>query len=218
MVELENYIHGERIFWKGKPNKKVFILETIFNPFLPACLAWAALDYIALRFAIADADINPEIMLAVISFFLIHLTPVWIYLGSIFTAVRKYQNTSYVITERAIYISKGIFTYDIMSKSFQEISHINIHKGIFDQILGVGDVDMICDHTVNSSMEIMGITPHGHGHKHGPNPFSIKDIADYQEVFKIIKDLQTDIYADTMYPNAKRPETNPGYNTKYTRY
>ena len=30
-----------------------------------------------------------------------------------------------------------------------------------------------------------------------------------------IKKLQEDIYADTMYPNALRPEENPGYRTKY---
>ena len=45
--------------------------------------------------------------------------------------------------------------------------------------------------------------------------FAIQDIPDYQEVFQLVRRMQTDIYADTMYPNALRPENNPGYNTQY---
>ena len=79
-------------------------------------------------------------------------------------------------------------------KPFAELSHISIHRGIFDQILGVGDVVFTCDHRG-------GLT--------------ICDIKDYKRVFNMTKKLQTDIYSDTMYPNALRPAENPGYNTKY---
>ena len=44
---------------------------------------------------------------------------------------------------------------------------------------------------------------------------NICNIAEYQEVFNLIKKMQTDIYADTMYPNDMRPEGNHGYQTKY---
>ena len=37
----------------------------------------------------------------------------------------------------------------------------------------------------------------------------------YQKVFELIKKLQTDIYADTMYPNDLRPQENRGYSTEY---
>ena len=30
----------EKILWKGRPNKKCFILEGIFNPMLPFALVW----------------------------------------------------------------------------------------------------------------------------------------------------------------------------------
>lgn len=43
----------------------------------------------------------------------------------------------------------------------------------------------------------------------------IADIRNYREVFEIIKQLQEDIYTDTMYPNDLRPEENHGYKTKY---
>ena len=43
----------------------------------------------------------------------------------------------------------------------------------------------------------------------------ISSISDYIEVYNIVKKLQTDVYTDVMYPNAKRPKENPGYNTEY---
>ena len=44
---------------------------------------------------------------------------------------------------------------------------------------------------------------------------TISDISEYQEVFSMIKQLQTDVYADTMYPNDLRPAENHGYQTRY---
>ena len=44
---------------------------------------------------------------------------------------------------------------------------------------------------------------------------SIASVSDYIDVYNMVKKLQTDIYTDVMYPNAKRPNENPGYNTEY---
>ena len=90
-------------------------------------------------------------------------------------------------------------------KPFAELSHINIHRGIIDQILGVGDIVLTSNHdgynTRESHSLFRGIT--------------ICDIPDYQKVYNIIKQLQTDVYSDTMYPNDLRPKENHGYNTEY---
>lgn len=45
----------------------------------------------------------------------------------------------------------------------------------------------------------------------------IYTLPDFQEVFKLVNNLQTDVHSDTMYPNTMRPENNPGYNIRYTR-
>ena len=34
----------ETILWQGRPEKKCFIIESIFNPLLPFALFWAAID------------------------------------------------------------------------------------------------------------------------------------------------------------------------------
>lgn len=47
--------HGETIYYEGKPDKKTFIMESIFNPLLPFALIWGTLDLFML-FASSKAD------------------------------------------------------------------------------------------------------------------------------------------------------------------
>ncbi len=44
---------------------------------------------------------------------------------------------------------------------------------------------------------------------------SIDSIANYAEVYKLVKQLQEDIYTDVMYPNDLRPSENHGYKSRY---
>lgn len=36
---------NEKILYEGKPNKKCFIFESIFNPLLPIAIIWAIIDF-----------------------------------------------------------------------------------------------------------------------------------------------------------------------------
>lgn len=193
---------NENVLWKGKPNKKCFILESIFNPLLPFALIWALLDLgVAGGMMFGGAG---SMAVFLVPFFALHLMPVWIYLGGVFLSFQKYKNTEYIITDKGIYVSGGTFSYTYEMKPFTDLSHINIHRGIFDQWLGVGDVVTICGHSGYNSRQ-----------SHSHDGLTICDIADYQQVFSMLKQLQTDIYADTMYPNDLRPTTNHGYQTEY---
>lgn len=196
---------NETILWRGRPNKKCFILESIFNPLLPFALIWAIID-----FAVIGFTINAGIPWFALVFFAIHLMPVYIYLIGVILSFRKYKHTHYIITDRGIYISGGTFAYTYEMKPFTDLSHINIHRGIFDQWLGVGDVVTVCAHNTYNV--------NGSAHSHSPRGMNICDIADYQRVFTMVRDLQTDIYADTQYPNDLRPRENHGYQTQYTKY
>lgn len=198
---------NEQILWRGKPDKKCFILESIFNPLLPFALIWGIIDF-GIVGATMSTGAGSEMGLFFLGFFALHLMPVWMYLGGIFFSFRKYRNTEYIVTDRGIYVSGGVFTYNYEMKPFTDLSHINIHRGIFDQMLGVGDVISVCEHgSINTTNQ-----RNNHSHSNG---FNICDIPDYREVFQLVKDLQTDIYSDTMFPNDMRPETNHGYKTKY---
>lgn len=192
---------NEKILWRGKPNKKCFLFESIFNPLLPFALIWGLID-LGVLFGMGIASGGLTFFL--VPFFLLHLMPVWIYLGGVFLAVKKYKNTEYIITDKGIYVSGGTFSYTYEMKPFTDLSHINIHRGIFDQWLGVGDVVSVCSHNGYNSRD-----------SHSDHGLTICDIADYREVFAMVKQLQTDIYADTQYPNDLRPAANHGYQTQY---
>ncbi|MCM1113757.1 MAG: PH domain-containing protein [Muribaculum sp.] len=194
----------ETILWRGKPQKKCFMLECVFNPMLPFALIWAFFDLGVIGMISLSGDGMGGMAAFLLLFFALHLMPVWIYLGGVFLSVRKYKHTEYIVTDRGIYVSGGAFAYTYEMKPFTDLSHINIHRGIFDQWLGVGDVVSVCAHTTSGS-----------GSGHGSHGISICDIEDYQKVFTMIRDLQTDIYSDTMYPNDLRPRENHGYQTDY---
>ena len=203
---LEKIIgNEEKVLWKGKPSKKCFLLESIFNPLLPFALMWLLFDVFAIGKTMSVAKGGAGVFMVFFMFF--HLMPVWIYLSGVLLSLRRYKNTEYAITERGIYVSGGVFSYTYEMKPFTELSHVRIHRGIFDQYLGVGDVEASSNqgfnytNTSNRSALMAGV--------------SIKDIPDYMEVFNMVKKLQTDIYSDTMYPNDLRPKENHGYKTEY---
>ena len=191
--------NNEKILYEGKPSKKCFVFESIFNTVMPFALIWAIIDFGFIGGAFAFGEMK-EMAFFIIPFMLLHLMPVWIYLGGILFTIRRYKNTYYIVTDRAIYISKGIFSKTFNNKPFAELSHVDLHRGIFDQMFNVGDI--IC---TSSNM--------------GPNNVSsaiaIDSVEDYTTVYNLVKKLQTDIYTDVMYPNDKRPSENHGYNTEY---
>lgn len=201
MIEELKLIIGpnEEILYEGKPNKKCYIFESIFNPMLPIALLWGIIDFGVLGGAMLGGGVG-NASFFIIPFMLIHLMPVWIYLGGVLFSSVRYRNTAYIVTDRAIYVSSGIFTRNVNAKPFAELSHINLHRGIFDQMFNVGDIIATTDQFTEKGKSVT---------------INISSISNYIEVYNLVKKLQTDIYTDVMYPNAKRPADNPGYNTKY---
>lgn len=201
MIEELKAIVGsnEKILYEGKPNKKCYVLESIFNPLLPFALIWAIIDF-GIIGGVVLAENTENILFFIIPFMLFHLMPVWIYLGGILFTAKRYKNTEYIVTDKAIYVSGGAFTKNINVKPFAELSYINLHRGIFDQMFNVGDIVATSNQMTQRGKSITII---------------IASVSNYVEVYNLVKKLQTDIYTDVMYPNAKRPSENPGYNTKY---
>ena len=197
---------SEKILWLGKPDFKCFLFESIFNPLLPFAILWAAFDFgfIGAILTGKHPTQGPEIPLLII-FFLFHLMPVWLYIGGVITTILKHKRAEFVVTDRGVYTSGGFITYTFEHKPFTELSHVNIHRGFFDQLLGVGDVVLTTNHDGYNTRESHSTY----------RSITLYDIHDYEKVYKLVKQLQTDVYTDTMYPNALRPAENPGYRTQY---
>ena len=199
---------NEKILYEGKPDKKTFIFESVFNPMLPFALIWGIIDFGIIGFSIFGAAVDDRSFLYfIIPFMLLHLMPVWLYLGGVLLTRRKYKNTYYIVTDRAVYISSGTFRKNYFNKPFAELSHVDLHRGIFDQWFDVGDIIFSSSHF---------ITRDSNGNQNiSSASVGINSIKDYVNVYNLVKKLQQDIYTDVMYPNDKRPAENHGYNTEY---
>lgn len=174
----------ENVLWSGKPNKRGFILEGIFNSMLPFALFWAFVDLSIIR-GIFTGDINNasnESTLFILIFMAVHMMPVWIYLFGILTVIIKYKNTQYAVTEKGVYVSSGVFTTNCDMRPFSEITNIRVHRGIIDQMLGVGDVILSTNDYYRTSR--------GRTMRY---QLSIDSIRDYVEVFEYIENAQSSI-------------------------
>ena len=193
--ELKSMVgNDETILYEGKPDKRCFLFESIFNPLLPIAIIWAVID-------LGILGINSGAFSFILTpFLLFHMMPVWIYLFGVVFSFRKYKNTYYIITDHAVYISSGVFTMNLEAKTFAELSRVNLHRGVFDQMFHVGDIHITTNQMTNKNM---------------PAILRINSISDYTKVFQLVKKLQKDIYSDIMYPNDLRPQENHGYRTKY---
>lgn len=214
MIDLKNLVKAnERVLWEGRPHKTVTVLEAVFNPMLPFALVWGGLDFFVISVATSsmrDEGGMPGEMGSFLFFFmLIHLMPVWIYLFGALTVFLRWRNVRFLVTTHGLYVSGGVLTFNYEMKPWTDIGHINIHQGVFDRMFGVGDVIFICAHNSYQT---------SHNHNSGHQNMKIYNIPDFQQVFKMVNNLQTDVYSDTMYPNAMRPDSNPGYNTQYDRF
>ena len=195
--DLKRMIGKENVVWNGKPKKSCFVLECIFNPALGLSIIWFLVDMVFMSAALTATTSTSPGRYFVLMFIFLHMMPVWMYLGGIISSIRKYRNTEYVVTDRGIYITGGFFAKRYDFKPFTDLSHVNVNRGVLDQFLGVGDVISECHH--------------GHA-------FRLIDLPDYLEVCSLIKQYQTDIYADTQFPNGFRPTINSGYQTSYLPY
>ena len=213
-TELELMVgRDEQVLWKGKPNKRCFILEGIFNPMLPFALIWFLFDSLFIAASISSFAVSKTpaaFSIFPLAFMLLHMMPVWIYLGGVIFVFRRYKHTEYIVTDKGVYVSGGLFSYTCNMKPFTELARVNIHRGIIDQMVGVGDVVL----TSNNVADLYSSNVRTNGRPLDLGT-TIADIADYRRVYEIIKKLQEDIYTDTMYPNDLRPEANHGYRTKY---
>ena len=189
---------SEKILYEGRPNKKCYIFESIFNPLMPFAIIWAILDFGVIGTMLFASDGEP--LYFIIPFMLFHLMPVWIYLAGILFTARKYKNTYYIVTDKGIYISTGFLSKTFNHKPFAELSHVDLHRGVFDQMFNVGDII-----TTSNQRSANNVT----------SSISINSISNYTEVYNLVKKLQMDIYTDVMYPNDKRPAENHGYKTEY---
>jgi hypothetical protein len=189
---------GEAVLWRGKPKKSAFVAAKSLT-MLPLAVIWLILD---LNF-IVSAFSGGEMLLFIIPFFTLHLMPVWIWLGSTITAGRRWRNTNYYVTNRRIIIQGGFLAVNETSLFYNDLRNAQLRIGLFDKLFHTGTV--IFDNGV----------PYYNNRQRQQQVNRLENLEDCQNVYNRIQKVILDIQTDMEYPNAYRPEENPGYNTNY---
>lgn len=190
---------GEQVLWSGKPKKSAFLINNILT-MLPFALIWLLFDSIFI-IAFVSSGSPKEMILPIILFFAFHLMPVWIWLGNVLTANKKWKNTKYYVTDKRIIVQTGIISANYDTIYYKDIKNVSLKVGIIDKLLKVGDIYIDTGSILTSSSKNIMMT-----FLDVENPYEI-----YGKLQKIVLDIQTDIE----FPNAYRPDENLGYNTKY---
>ena len=186
---------GENILWSGKPRKAPFILAHSLT-MMPIAIVWICFDFSAISSILSGGGFQWFLL----GFFALHLMPVWIWLGSLITAPKRWRNTGYYVTNRRIIIQGGFLAVNEKSLFFKDIRSVQNKVGIFDKLFGTGSI------LFNAEL-LSG------NNKATPPSFQYLDNA--QEIYARVQRTVLDIQTDMEYPNALRPEENPGYGTDY---
>lgn len=185
---------GEAILWRGKPQKKGFVATKSLT-MMPIAIVWLIFDLNFFSMAGGGGSFF------LIPFLLLHMMPVWIWLGNVITAGRRWKNTAYYVTNRRIIIQEGFLAVNETSLFYKDIRNTQVRIGFLDKLFGTGDI--LFDTGMYNS-------------KHNRVVYqSLDDLENPHEAYSRIQKIVLDMQTDIEYPNAYRPAENPGYNTQY---
>ena len=191
--DLQDIIfEGENILWQGKPDKFCFLWRTLVK-MVPVAIIWLLFDGFFI-FTIISSGAAKEMLWFMIIFFAIHLLPVWKVIGAFIKGQLEHKNVLYAITDKRIIVRNGVIGLDFESINYADISNVRVDVSVIERIKQVGTVFI----TTASGKSICLLSI--------PEPYNI-----YKKINKVFMDVKTDIH----YPNALRPDVNPGYKTTY---
>lgn len=129
--------------------------------------------------------------------------PILFFLWSFLKRILSYSNTSYAFTNKRVMMRTGFIGTDFKSIDYDKISDIEVTVNFIERAFNVGSIRFFSGRTQTDD----GTTTKLYDQWEAiSNPY---------EVFKRVKKVSVDIKTDFNYPNALRPDANPGYSTKY---
>ena len=186
---------GESVLWRNKPDKRAHIAAAVFKS-LPITVIWLIVDVgfiVGISIGMSRGAIPLALLGFIIPFFCLHLAPVWIWIANLVKTVAQLRNIEYAFTDRRIIVRSGVIGIDFKFLYYHEIESVNVKVGLTDKIFKVGDIYV----NAKSSAAVLYDLK---------NPYELG-----AKLQKIVLDITTDVN----YPNALRPDYNPGYHTRY---
>ena len=187
---------NEEIIWLEKPKYVPHVLSDL----LDLKLIFFSIAFITIGFLLES--VNGGKYYAWILAFLI-LSPSII---SVIFKVLSYNNTYYGYSDKRIFIRSGFIGSNFKIIDYDKILEIEVTVNIIEKIYGVGSVKFFSGRIETDSDNIT------------TRKFDKWEaISNPHQVFKMVKKVAVDIKTDYNFPNALRPDINPGYGTIYKK-
>ena len=186
----------EQILWTDKPK---------FIPYAMTGLAAGfGIGIFAAMYFVITKKFNQSGITDTFSLWFIGL-PVGAFLFTLLQKLFSYSNTRYGLTNKRVMMRTGFIGTDFKSIDYDKISDIEVTVNLIERAFIVGTIKFFSGRTQNDDGGISKLYDRWEA------------IPNVYEVFKKVKQVSVDIKTDYSYPNAFRPEGNPGYNTRYDR-
>lgn len=186
----------EEILWTGKPKFIPFIFTGVLGGL--AILAFSVFWILTAKNWGANSNNNSSSY-----FWLFGLIPL---IAGAFTFLKKifsFPNTVYSYSDKRVMMRTGFIGTDFKTIDYDKISDIEVTVSVVEKMYNVGTIRFFSGRTQTDEGNTTKLYD------------SWSSIENPYEVFKMVKQTSVNIKTDFNYPNALRPETNPGYNTKY---
>ncbi len=193
--EIEKVLSSnEKVIWEGKPQKTPYIISNLGVLFF---------TYVFLAFATADTSSSTPTSPIFFIFGLILFI-----VASIFM-ILSYNKIYYAITDKRVILQKGLIGRDFESVDFDKINSITVNVGILDKLFGNNSGTILLDSgKLISTKDVNGrFSTKTDFHK-------LQYIDDAYAVYEKLKKVSSDVKAAINFPNALRPNNNPGYKTE----
>lgn len=181
----------DAILWEAKPQ----FLPYFFS-YLPLYLAglvfivWAILGY--------DGTLESIFLYGTILALGILISPV-----NIVYRLLVYRFIRYAVTDKRIIFQYGVIGRDYFSVELTAVQGLQVKVGIMDKLFGSqsGNINIISTRSYVDDV-------------YAPIAVVLQSVPDPYTVYTLLNKISHDIRTDIKYPNARRPQENPGYKTE----
>lgn len=137
---------NESILWKSRPKHLSYALQKCAS-FFPIALLWGAIDFSMIFFIIKNGQLPFAMILFILCFFALHLTPVWIFFAQLIKGLAELKYNKYYITNERIINQSGKSGRIIDEIPLEQIQSVNIKRSFWDKLFRVGDIYINGDKT-----------------------------------------------------------------------
>jgi membrane protein YdbS with pleckstrin-like domain len=193
---------NEKVIWEGRPDIVTYALRhwPLYLGIIIFCFP-TMVTGIALLLAAPQME-APSFFYLIIYILIFH--PLFFFMIAFVSRLIQWRYVRYAITDKRIYIESGMIGRDIKTVEFSQIVSPMVNVGLIEKLRGKGTIDLTTE-TFRGRHGRTGIRVSA----------ALSSISEPYDIFKMIKKMTLDIRTDEQFPNAMRPDTNPGYNTDY---